>query len=236
VAKIAIAIISPLPMESAQTNRLNPSVTTEKPVIYLVDDDVSLLRALGRRLRAAGFDVEAFDSAREFLDYQRSGRVACAVVDLQMPDLSGFAVQEFLATEDEALPVVFLTAYGDIPSSVRAMKGGAVDFLTKPVRGEELINAVNRALEFDEQEREKRSLTRLWRERYASLTPCESRVFSLIVKGLPNKAVAAETGVSERTVKAHRAEVMRKLCVQSAAELGRAVEWIGEKFVPSPAG
>ncbi len=221
-------------MESARSNHPNPSGTAEKPVIYLVDDDVSLLRALGRRLRAAGFDVKSFDSAREFLDHQRSDRVACAVLDLQMPDLSGFAVQDRLAAEGEALPVVFLTAHGDIPSSVRAMRGGAVDFLTKPVRGEELIDAVKRALKLDGQERETRSLTRMWRERYASLTPCECRVFSLIVEGMPNKAVAAETGVSERTVKAHRAEVMRKLCVNSPAELGRAVEWIGEKFVPSP--
>lgn len=151
-----------------------------------------------------------------------------------MPDLCGLTVQERLAADDESLPVVFLTAHGDIPSSVRAMKGGAVDFLIKPVRGEELIDAVNRALALVDQEREKRSLSRMWRERYAALTPCERRVFALIVEGQPNKAVAAETGVSERTVKAHRAEVMRKLCVQSPAELGRAVEWIGEKFVPSP--
>ncbi len=221
-------------MEPAGPNGRNPSDSREKPVIYLVDDDVSLLRALGRRRRAAGFDVEAFDSARDFLDHQRSERVACAVVDLQMPHLSGFALQELLSAKDEALPIVFLTAHGDIPSSVQAMKGGAVDFLTKPARGEELIDAVTRALELFDQERESRSLTRMWRERYASLTPCEQRVFTLIVEGLPNKGIAAETGVSERTVKAHRAEVMRKLCVQSPAELGRAVEWIGEKFVPSP--
>ncbi len=221
-------------MEPPRSSFPNPSGAVEKPVIYLVDDDVSLLRALGRRLRAAGFEVEAFDSARDFLDHHRSAESACAVVDLQMPDLGGFAVQELLAAEDEALPIVFLTAHGDIPSSVRAMKGGAVDFLTKPVRGEELIDAVNRALELVEQEREIRSSTRMWRERYASLTPCERRVFALIVEGLPNKGIATETGVSERTVKAHRSEVMRKLGVQSPAELGRAVEWIGEKFVPSP--
>jgi FixJ family two-component response regulator len=221
-------------METARSIGPNPAGAAERPVIYLVDDDVSLLRAVGRRLRAAGFDVEAFDSARGFLDHPRSGRVACAVVDLQMPDLCGFAVQELLAAEDESLPVVFLTGHGDIPSSVRAIKGGAVDFLTKPVRGEELIEAVNRALDLVEQERDSRSLTRKWRERYASLTPCERRVFALVVKGLPNKGIAAETGVSERTVKAHRAEVMRKLGVQSPAELGRAVEWIGEKFVSSP--
>ena len=212
---------------------LNPSNTVEKPVIYLVDDDVSLLRALGRRLRAAGFDVEAFDSARGFLAHHRAGRTACVVVDLQMPDLCGLTLQNLLAAEDDPPPVVFLTAHGDIPSSVRAMKGGAVDFLTKPVRGEELIDAVNRALQRVDRERESRSLTRMWRGRYALLTPAETRVFALVVAGLPNKGIAAETGVSERTVKAHRAEVMRKLSVQSAAELGRAVEWIGEKFVPA---
>ena len=144
-------------MESARSNYLIPSGTAEKPVIFLVDDDVSLLRALGRRLRAAGFDVKAFDSAREFLDHHQSERVACAVVDLQMPDLSGFAVQELLAAQDEALPVVFLTAHGDIPSSVRAMRGGAVDFLTKPVRGEELIEAVNRAVALDREARKTQS-------------------------------------------------------------------------------
>ena len=151
-----------------------------------------------------------------------------------MPDLSGLTLQERLADDDDSLPIIFLTAHGDIPSSVRAMKGGAVDFLTKPVRGEDLIEAVKRALALVDQQRESRTLTRMWRERYAALTPCECRVFALIVEGLPNKGIAAETGVSERTVKAHRAEVMRKLCVQSPAELGRAVEWIGEKFVPSP--
>lgn len=220
-------------MASDRSTMSNPSRSAAKPVIYLVDDDVSLLRALSRRLRVAGFDVETFDSARKFLDHQRSERAACVVVDLQMPDLCGFAVQELLAAEEESIPIIFLTAHGDIPSSVRAMKGGAVDFLTKPVRGEELIEAINRALLIVDEEREIRSLKRIWRERYATLTPCERRVFSLIVDGLPNKGIADETGVSERTVKAHRAEVMRKLGVQSPAGLGRAVEWIGEKYMHS---
>jgi len=222
-------------MNPARPNYWNSSEAAKEPVIYLVDDDASLLRALGRRLRTAGFEVEAFDSARNFLDHPRSGRVACAVVDLQMPDLSGFEVQELLAAEDESLPIVFLTAHGDIPSSVRAMKGGAVDFLTKPVRGEELIEAINRALALNDRERETRALKRIWHERYASLTPAERRVFALIVKGLPNKGIAGETGVCERTVKAHRAEVMRKMCVQAPAELGRAVEWLGADFADADA-
>ena len=221
-------------MNPARSGSASRSDAVKKRVIYLVDDDVSLLRALGRRLRAAGFDVVAFNSARDFLDHDRSERVACAVVDLQMPDLSGFQVQELLMAEDEVLPIVFLTAHGDIPSSVRAMRGGAVDFLTKPVLGESLIDAVNRAFALAEQDRETCELVRMWRERYDTLTPSECRVFALIVKGLPNKGIATETGVSERTVKAHRAEVMRKLCVHSPAELGRAVEWIGEKFISAP--
>ncbi len=220
-------------MESTRSSDPTASDSLELPLIYLVDDDDSLLRALGRRLRTAGFEVAAFGSAREFLGQPRSDRLACLVMDLQMPDVSGLAAQERLAAEDELLPIVFLTAHGDIPSSVRAMKGGAVDFLTKPVRGDELIDAVTRALALGEQERENRSLTLMWRARYASLTPSERRVFALIVDGLPNKGIATETGVSERTVKAHRAEVMHKLQVQSPAELGRAVEWIGEHFVPS---
>jgi len=222
-------------METSFSNGLNQTDSVGGSLIYLVDDDVSVLRALGRRLRAAGFEVEAFESAHDFLAHPRSVRSSCAVMDLEMPNMSGLAVQELLAAEDESLPIVFLTAHGDIPSSVQAMKGGAVDFLTKPVRGEELIAAVNRALQLVDQEREVRSVKQIWRERYASLTPCERRVFALIVKGLPNKGIAVETEVSERTVKAHRAEVMRKLCVQSAAELGRSVEWIGEKFVPASA-
>lgn len=217
-------------MRCDRSHDWNPSEVAKSPIVYLVDDDISLLRALGRRLRAAGFEVETFDSARDFFKHSRSGRVGCVVVDLQMPELGGFAVQELLAAEEEPLPIVFLTAHGDIPSSVRAMKGGAVDFLTKPVRGEELIGAVTRALTLDEQERETRALKRSWRERYAALTLAERRVFALIVRGLPNKGIAAETGVSERTVKAHRAEVMRKMCVHAPAELGRAVEWLGEDF------
>ncbi len=219
-----------------QQNRLevpNSSDLVANSVVYLIDDDASLLRGLTRRLRAVGFRVEPFQSAGEFLAHPRSAELACVVLDLQMPDSNGLEVQEWLAAEEDPLPVVFLTAHGDVASSVKAMKRGAVDFLTKPVRGDDLIEAVRRALALGERDRETRALKRMWRERYSSLTPSESRVFALIVKGLPNKAIADDTQVSERTVKAHRAEVMRKLYVQSPAELGRAVEWIGEEFTPS---
>ncbi len=200
------------------------------PVVYLVDDDPSLLRALSRRLRAANLQVEAFDSAEAFLRRRPSADRACAVLDLQMPGSGGLELQEMLAAAEEPLPVVFLTAHGDVSSSVRAMKGGAVDFLTKPVRGEELLEAVQRALARGAAARETRARQRAWRERYATLTPAECRVFALVVRGLPNKGIADEVGACERTVKAHRAEVMRKMRVQAPAELGRAVEWLGEVF------
>ena len=211
------------------------SIAVEPPlqataIVYLVDDDPSLLRALARRLRAADFAVKTFQSAVAFLAHKRSDAVACAVLDLQMPGPGGLEIQKVLVAEDDPLPVVFLTAHGDVSSSVRAMKDGAIDFLTKPVRGEDLLDAIQRALARGAAARETRSRQRAWRERYASLTPSERRVFALIVRGLPNKQIADLVGASERTVKAHRARVMQKMGVQAPAELGRIVEWLGEAF------
>ena len=200
------------------------------PLIYLVDDDPSFLRALSRRLRAAGYRVETFGSAEEFLTRRRSDAAGCAVLDLQMPGPGGLELQEALAQADEPLPVVFLTAHGDISSSVQAMKRGAVDYLTKPVRGNELLDAVQRALARGTAARETQRQKREWGARYESLTPREREVFALIVRGLLNKQISDVLGTSERTVKAHRGQVMHKMGVQSPAELGRAVEWLGEIF------
>jgi FixJ family two-component response regulator len=197
------------------------------PIIYLVDDDPSFLRALSRRLRAADYRVEAFDSAAEFLRHRRSETAACAVLDLRMSGPSGLELQEMLAQAEEPLPVVFLTGYGDVSSSVRAMKRGAVDFLTKPVKGEELIEALERALSQQAVDRQARRQKREWRARYAKLTSREREVFALVVSGRPNKQIAEVLGISERTVKAHRGQVMHKMEVQSPAELGRLVEWLG---------
>jgi FixJ family two-component response regulator len=206
-----------------------------KPIVYLVDDDPSFLRAVSRRLRAADLQVEAFGSAEAFLNRRRSEAAGCAVLDLQMPGLGGLELQKALAAKKELMPVVFLTANGDVPSSVRAMKQGAVDFLTKPVRGNELLEAVHRALARDAAAREARRLRRKWLDRYEGLTPQERKVFALLVRGLPNKQIAHELRTSLRTVKAHRAELMHKMGVQSPVELGRAVEWLGEVFEASPA-
>jgi FixJ family two-component response regulator len=202
------------------------------PIIYLVDDNPSFLRALSRRLHAAGYQVESFGSADEFLTRRRWDAPGCAVLDLKMPGPGGLELQEALAQAEEPLPVVFLTAHGDVSSSVRAMKRGAVDFLTKPVRGGDLIDAVQRALARDAAMREARRQKREWGARYERLSPREREVFALVVRGLPNKQIADALGVSERTIKAHRGQVMHKMGVQSGAELGRAVEWLGDLFQP----
>jgi FixJ family two-component response regulator len=192
----------------------------------LVDDDPSFLRALSRRLLAADYQVETFGSAEEFLTRRRSDAAGCAVLDLQMPGPGGLGAQEALAQAEEPLPVVFLTAHGDSSSSVHAMKRGAVDFLIKPVRGDELLDAVQRALARGATARGTRRQKRERGAPYQSLTPREREVFALIVKGLLNKQIADVLGARERRVKAHRGKVMRKMGVQSPAELGRAVEWL----------
>jgi len=197
------------------------------PIIYLVDDDPSFLRALSRRLRAADYQVETFGSAEEFLTRRRSDAAGCAVLDLQMPGPGGLELQEALAQAEEPLPVVFLTAHGDISSSVHAMKRGAVDFLTKPVRGDELLDAVQRALARGSAARESQRQKREWGARYESLTPREREVFALVVRGKLNKQIAFELGTSERTIKAHRQRVMEKMQVQSLAELVSLAERLG---------
>jgi FixJ family two-component response regulator len=198
----------------------------------LVDNDPSFLRALSRRLRAADYQVETFGSAEEFLTRRRSDAAGCAVLDLQMPGPGGLELQEALARADEPLPVVFLTAHGDISSSVQVMKRGAVDFLTKPVRGDELLDAVQRALASpgapQRGERSGRSgsgalATKAWRR-------ASARSLRLSLGACSIKQIADVLGASERTFKAHRAQVMHKMGVLSAAELGRAVEWLGEIF------
>jgi FixJ family two-component response regulator len=202
----------------------------QMPIIYLVDDDPSFLRGLSRRLVAEGYQVESFGSAQEFLTRRRSDAPGCAVLDLQMSGPGGLELQEALAQAEEPLPVIFLTGYGDVPSSVSAMKRGAVDFLTKPVQGTELLNALQRALARDAVAREMRRQKREWGSRYEHLSPREREVFALVVDGLPNKQIADVLGISERTVKAHRGQVMHKMGVRAGAELGRAVEWLGESF------
>jgi RNA polymerase sigma factor (sigma-70 family) len=197
-----------------------PSSVSEKPIIHVVDDDDSLRKAVTRLLRAAGYDVRAYASAGEFLLASReNNRRGCVLLDVRMPGPSGLDLQEALAREEEPLPVIFLTAYGDVPTSVRAMKAGAVDFLTKPIKRDMLLSAVRTALARDLRLHTSHEQRRDLRMRFTKLTPRERDVFELVVAGRLNKQIAAELGMAERTVKAHRAQVMTKMQAKSLAEL-----------------
>jgi FixJ family two-component response regulator len=194
------------------------------PTVFVVDDDPSVLRALERLLRAAGYAVEAHASPRVFLDGAPSDRPGCVVVDLRMPEISGLELQEELDRRGCRLPLVFLTGHGDISSSVRAMKGGAIDFLTKPCEDTDLLAAVDRALARDVEARAAREEQRAVQARFEVLTPREREVCLLVARGLLNKQIAVDLGTSEKTIKVHRGRVMEKLGVDSVAELVRLVD------------
>jgi FixJ family two-component response regulator len=199
-------------------------MTTPTPLIHVVDDDDSLRTAVTRLLRAAGYEVRAYSSAGEFLLGRPGKTPGCVVLDVHMPGPSGLDLQEAFAKLDVALPIIFLTGHGDIPMSVRAMKAGAVDFLTKPVQREALLTAVQHALARNAENRTAGERAGALRVRYESLTPRERAVFALVVAGKLNKQIATELGISERTVKAHRAQVMDKMHVTSLAELVHVAE------------
>ena len=193
-------------------------------VVHLVDDDESLRNAVARLLRAAGYTVHASASAAEFLIAPKTLGPACAVLDVRMPGLNGLELQDVLGRMEEPLPVVFLTGHGDVPMSVRAMRAGAVDFLLKPVERDALLGAVRNAIARDVERRAKGAILGDLRSRYAALTAREREVFARVVAGKLNKQIAADLGTSERTVKAHRAQVMLKMRVASVADLVRAAE------------
>jgi FixJ family two-component response regulator len=203
-------------------------MTERAPVVHVVDDDDSMRTAVVRLLQAAGYQARGYGSAGEFL-LGRSDRDApgCAVLDVRMPGPSGLDLQEALARFDVPLPIVFLTGHGDIPMSVRAIKAGAVDFLTKPVSREVLLGAVRSAIARDAETRAAREVLRVLRARYESLTPREREVFTGVVAGRLNKQIAADLGTAERTIKAHRAQVMEKMQVGSVAELVQAADQLG---------
>jgi len=190
--------------------------------ITVVDDDALVLRSLDRLLRSAGFDVQTFSSPREFLRQEREGACGCVVMDLSMPELNGLELQQALAASSDARPVVFISGHGDVPASVSAMKAGAVDFLTKPLDQGKLLEAVRSALEKDHAARAKRAEQAGVVSRLATLTLREKQVLSRVVTGKLNKQIAAELGTAEKTIKVHRARMMRKMQVDSVAELVRA--------------
>lgn len=203
---------------------LEPMPAPEPPVVHVVDDDVSHLRSLSRMLRASGFRVRIHDSAAEFLANIPAEECGCVITDLMMPEMDGIALQRALHDAGNPLPVVFLTGHGDVPVTVRAMKNGAEDFLTKNAPKEDLIAAVNRALERNRQDRLKNAELRQKRKILEILTERETQILRLVLQGLLNKQIAAELGIHERTVKLHRTHITTKLGVHSVAELSRIVQ------------
>jgi len=199
-------------------------MTTQIPTVHVVDDDDSLRTAVMRLLRAVGYEVRGYRSAGEFLLAKTGNTSGCVVLDVNMPGPSGLDLQAALNERDESLPIIFLTGHGDIPMSVRAMKAGAVDFLTKPVERKALMTAVQNALERDAENRAAQIRINTIHSRYQNLTARERAVFALVVAGKLNKHVAGELEISERTVKAHRAQVMEKMQVTSLAELVHLAE------------
>lgn len=200
---------------------------SETPIIFVVDDDASFLKAVSRLLRAGGYVAQTFASAADFLAALAPQATGCVVVDLRMPGQSGRDLQSVLATADNPMPVIFLTGHGDIPTGIHAMRDGAVDFLTKPVKKENLFAAIERALARDAVERAQRARMRDLRDRFDRMTPREREVLAHVISGKLNKQIAFDLGASERTIKAHRASIMDKLNVHSVAELVRLTEQLG---------
>jgi FixJ family two-component response regulator len=193
-------------------------------MVFVVDDDPLVRDSLEDLLNSAGFAVRTFGSATDFIRSERPDVSACLILDVELPDLSGLDLQTELLKSGIAMPIVFLTGHGDIPMSVRAMKAGAVEFLTKPFRQELLFGAVREALALDGEARKHRSETLELRERLGTLTPRERQVLALVVTGLLNKQIAGELGTTDLTVKAHRGRVMRKMGAGSLADLVRMTE------------
>lgn len=209
-------------------------MTATPSTVYLVDDDLSFLTATSRLLRASGFAVQTFLSASDFLAQSVADAPGCVVADLQMPGLNGLDLQSALARTSNPMPLLFLTGHGDIASTVRAMRGGAEDFLEKRAPMEQLLDAVRRALARDVQEREARARRRALRERFDALTAREFEVLSHVLRGRLNKQMASDLGITERTVKLHRTAIMTKLGVRSVAALARLTQDTGVMPADAP--
>jgi FixJ family two-component response regulator len=194
---------------------------TPEPIIYIIDDQPAIRDALGALFRSFHLQVQSFATAREFLRYPRSDTPACLVLDVRLPELSGLDFQQQLTRQGDDIPVIFISGHGDIPTSVRAMKAGAVEFLPKPFGDQELLAAIHAALERDMKRRNQVAQLADMRLRYASLTPRERQVMSLVIRGMLNKQIAGELGLSEITVKVHRRQVMAKMKARSLAQLVR---------------
>lgn len=201
--------------------------SADAPIVFIVDDDVSVRESLELLIEAEGWRAETFASAQQFLARPRPVVPCCVVLDVALPDLSGLDVQQRVAVDRSDMPVIFITGYGDVSSSVQAMKAGAIEFLTKPFNGDALLSAVRQALERSQRVLEREAKVKALRASYGSLTPREREVMMLVTSGLLNKQVGGELGISEITVKAHRGQVMRKMKADSLAALVHMVSALG---------
>lgn len=204
----------------------NQSPDTE-PVVFIVDDDESIRTALSSLVRSVGLDVQLFASAAEFAAARRPPGPACLILDVRLPGVSGLDFQADLARSHNEIPIIFITGHGDIPMTVKAMKAGAVEFLTKPVRDQDLLDAIHTALERSRVAKETEKASSELRAKFATLTPREQEVMAWVTGGLLNKQVAAEIGVSEITVKVHRGNVTKKMGARSLADLVRMADMLG---------
>ncbi len=200
---------------------------SERPVVFVIDDDVSIREALSNLLRSVGLDVRTFGTAQEFLDGPRPDVPACLVLDVRLPGPSGLDLQRRLADAGIPIPIIFITGHGDIRMSVRAMKAGAIEFLTKPFRDQELLDAVQQAIERNRAERQERMQVAELQNRHQSLTPREQEVLACVVQGLLNKQIADQLKIAEPTVKLHRGRLMHKMGAASLADLIRIAEKLG---------
>jgi FixJ family two-component response regulator len=203
----------------------------ERPMVFVVDDDASMRKGLSNLLRSVDLRVEAFATAPEFLEAKLPEVPCCLVLDIRLPGVSGLDFQARLAAAKIEIPIIFMTGHGDIPMTVRAMKAGAIEFLTKPFRDQDMLDAIQVALDRDKSRHENENVVSVLRRKFESLTPREQQVMTCVTGGLMNKQVAAEIGISENTVKVHRGNVTKKMGAKSLAELVRMADILGVRRV-----